>query len=56
MQLMFVNGRGMFQSAQNHLFVSYPYHSQYFSSQNLTGNYFENCAEILLHEIAVRSA
>ena len=55
MQLMFVNGRGVFQSAQNHLFVSYSCHRQYFNSQNLTGNYFESCAEILLHEIAVRS-
>jgi hypothetical protein len=56
MQLMFVNERGMVQSAQNHLFVSYSYHSQYFNSPNLRSNYFEKCAEIILHEIVVRSA
>jgi hypothetical protein len=53
---MFVHGRGMFQSAQNYLLVSYSCHNQYFNSQNLTGNCFESCAESLLHEIVVHVA
>jgi hypothetical protein len=53
---MFVNGRNMFQSVQNYLFISYSCHSQYFNSQNLTGNYLESCAENNFNEIAVHVA